>query len=290
MVKRSSRLKKIIWIAVGLVLVVALFCAWLYTGKLTQSKQAILQTFSLPIALVNGQAITMKNFVFKYSLAKKLFGQQELAKQDSEIKQKIFNQLIDEKELELFAVQKNLSINQRDLDNEYAAQAKAVNLEGKKSLSELLSSYGLNEVALKNQILKPQLLFIKLRVWYNSQESLNTQAYGRAGELVAEIKKGTDMGQLAANFSQDETGKSTKGDLGFVDIADLTPELKEPVAGLLIGEPEIIPSRQGLHIIRLEAKNGNKVQLRQIFLNTGDFESWWNSQKQTFKIYKLINF
>jgi len=66
-------------------------------------------------------------------------------------------------------------------------------------------------------------------------------------------------------------------------------ELREPVELLKDGEVKILPSRLGLHIIKQEAQAGSEKHLRQIFLQTENFDSWLSGQTQNFNVKKLVN-
>ena len=91
------------------------------------------------------------------------------------------------------------------------------------------------------------------------------------------------MAQLAASPSQDSFQQATGGDLGFVDITQLLPELRQVVGGMKVGDVKVIPSRYGINIMKLEGKNGNQLHLRQIFLQGGNFQMWYNNETNGYR-------
>jgi len=260
---------------------------WLYSGTLTQAKAKVFEKLPLPMALVNGQPILMKDFLFRSAIAGKILGSQLDQQTKNRVGENILNELIGEQEIGQLAARRNLVVNQKDIDREYLAQTKLLEGQGK-NLAQSLGGYGMDQNFFKNQVIEPRLLSDKLQIWFNSQASLNTEAYDQAAFLLGQIQNGADISKLASKYSQSDSEKKVSGDLGFVQDTDLTDELQEAVDSLKIGETKIIPSRYGLHVIRLEEKNGNQLHLREIFLNTSDFDAWLKSQTQNFKIKKLI--
>lgn len=278
-----------VWIII-LLIIFAAFFAWLYVGRLTEAKIKLFKILPFPAATVNGQILPMSEFLFRYDLAKRMLGANAAAQNDAELKKQIYNQIIQEAQIRELSKKYRVSVSSKELDAEYLIRAgQTTNLEGKKDFAELLNSYHLTESDYKNKVIKQQLLADKLRVWHNSQTGLSPQTYKQAQSLAERIQKGENMPMLAAAFSEDSVGKAAGGDLGFVNVSEALPELRETLAGMKTGDLKIISSRFGLHIVRLEETNGNQLHLRQIFLKTSDFQSWQASQTKTFKIYKLIN-
>jgi len=270
-----------LWVVAALIILSGLAAAWLYTGKISAFKTSLFKKFPLPLALVDWHPLFMGNFIDRQNLATKLPG-------EATNPQNIFNQLIYESETSQLASGLNMSPNQKQIDQEYESVAKLVDLKGQKNFEALLQSYNLSENFYKSQILKPRLELRNLQIWFNSQRNLNAQAYATADSLQSQIKNGGDMGQLAEQYTQDPTGKSTQGDLGFVQDTDLLPELREPVDNMRAGDVNIVISRLGLNLIKLESKDGNRMHLRLIFLNTGDFGQWLKSRAQDFFVIKLL--
>jgi parvulin-like peptidyl-prolyl isomerase len=277
-------LKFVYW-ALAIILVLAILSVvWLYSGTLTHAKIKIFQTVPLPMALVNGHPLSMQDFLIRFSVAQKTLGQSN----GQQTKFAIVQQLILEAEVSQLAQQRDVSVSQKQIGDEYLVLSEQTNLQGQTDFKNLLLSQNLDEGIFKNNVIKPELLFNQLRIWFNSQAGLNPQAYQLANGLIEQINGGKDMTALASQFSEDPAGKSSGGDMGFVQITDLSGELRESVANMKPGEAKIIPGLYGLYIIRLEQETGNQLHLREIFLNTADFNSWLGSQTKKFKIINLL--
>ncbi|MBI5530104.1 MAG: peptidylprolyl isomerase [Candidatus Doudnabacteria bacterium] len=282
--KQSKILKIVLILLAAVVLILGGIGIWLYNGKLTPAKISIFRSMPYPIAWVNGSPLYMQDYISRVNISEKL---NQNSPQNSSAK--IFSEMVVEEETRQLAGKYGISINSKDINEEYSLRSASTDLEGKATFNELLEGFGLSDSQYKNYLLKPELLRNGLMVWFNSQESLNAQAYNSAKSFLQKINNGENMATLAENFTQDSVGKSTQGDLGFVDPVSLLPELREPVSNLNEGEVKIIPSRIGLHIIKKEGQNGNLVHLRQIFVATSGFDQWFSNQTKSYKIIKLIN-
>ena len=96
------------------------------------------------------------------------------------------------------------------------------------------------------------------------------------------------MSDLAGQYTQDQMGKATGGDVGFVQVTELSPELRENIQKIQLNQVKIIPGVKGLYIIKNEAQIGNKIHLRIIFLNTSNFDNWLSLQIKKFKVVSLL--
>lgn len=267
--------KLVIWF-----LAVAFFggiVSWLYFGKFTPARQRIFQTFSLPIAFVNWQPVSMRDLAWRLDEGNNA--------QSANNDQAIFDELIYESKLSLLARSLGLGVSQEEIDADYEARAQAAGQD----FSALLAQRGISEQNFKESAIKPEVLKTKVNIWYNSQESLNGQIWQQAQSLLAQLNQGQDFAAVAKADSQDAGSASLGGDMGFINSLSILPELREPVENLNPGETKILPSRLGLHIIQLESKAGGNLHLRQIFLSVPNFNDWLDQQLAKYRVYKLIN-
>jgi uncharacterized membrane protein len=283
--KHHKILKYVCLISAILLILVISAAIWLYTGTLTQGKIKIFQTLPLPMALVNGHSLSMKDFLIRFAVAQKIFAQNNA----QQAKTAIIKQLILENEVSQLAAQRGIFVSQKQIDQEYSVLSAQTNLQGQPNFEKFLQSRNLDESIFKNSVIKPKLLLDQLQTWFNFQPNFSPQAYALANRLFAQINSGGEIAALAGQYSEDPAGKSSKGDMGFVQITDLSPELRESVSSLKSGETKIIPGLTGLHIIRLEKQTGNQLHLKEIFLNINNFNAWLDNQTKNFKIINLLN-
>ena len=84
-----------------------------------------------------------------------------------------------------------------------------------------------------------------------------------ADSLYQQLEKGADFGETAKAFSTDEESKKMGGELGWYPVATMTPEFKQAVQDLKVGEisPPVI-SQYGIHILKvLDRKTERKLTL-----------------------------
>ena len=84
-----------------------------------------------------------------------------------------------------------------------------------------------------------------------------------ADSLYQQLQQGADFGEMAKAYSTDEDSKKLGGELGWYPVASMTPEFKEAIKDLNIGEisPPVV-SKFGVHILKvLDRKTQRKLTL-----------------------------
>lgn len=272
--------KKTYFLALTVVLLVAAgFVFWLYGGQMTPLKNKIFTNIPLPMALVNGRVVTVKDYLDRVALANHIGA--SAGATTAQTASNVYREMILESEVRQIAQSRGIFVSQGDLRQGMANFS---------SSTPSLADYGVSQDYFKTQILEPALFLVNLQVWFNSQQNLNQQTYSQASDLIAQIKNSGNMAALAASYSIDSVSAPLGGDLGFVQPSQLLPELREPVAGMAIGDTKLLPSRLGLHIIKVEGTNGNSVEIREILLPCTGFQTWLQNQEANFKIVNFLNF
>jgi len=285
-------MKKILKVAgiiiIVLVILVAGFGFWVFKGNLSQAKIRVLKDLPIPIALVDSKPLYLDDYLPRLDLAKKTAAKGE---DEAQLKQQVLNEMINEQKLKLLASKHRITVSDNELDEEYRNIANMSELQGQ-SMTDFLASLGLNERLFKQILLKPQILGSKLNVWYNGQPGLNEEVYAKAQEVEQRVQAGEDFGKLAASYSQDDSSRVMEGDMGFLKINDLLPELKEGIDGMQPGQIKLMSSRYGIHLILLvekEDQDGGQAHLKQIFFKTEGFDDWLTKQTKDIKVKNLIH-
>ena len=276
----------------GIVVIILAFLAWLYTGSLNSTKQSIFTKLPLPAAIIDTKLLTTGELLERLALAKKLGGEnQEIT---SEIKDQIYTQLIESKKITAIAEQRDVVVTEEEINTEYKnVIAQFAGGDEEKFKSELLNVYGISVDQFKKDVLKQDLLQSNLAVWYNNQESLNTESYKTARDLMSKIDSGQSFEDVAKQFNQDEASQQFEGDQGFVLISALLPEFRRALEGKEAGSLVLVPSRFGLHIIKLKERNTDEagqdqVYIQQIFLQQSNFANWYKGEADKIRTVKLI--
>lgn len=288
--KRFSKKHTIIILLLSILIVLAIFLAWMYTGQLNDTKRSLFKTLRLPVALVETQHITGKLYFGKLELTEKLAGEQTGVNVD---RQEVLARLIDLVKIEKIAKKLNVEVSEQDLDTALTVVISQIPGADQSALEkELTEKYGLSIKTFKDEILRDTVLREKLSLWFNSQESLNQDSYNTARDIVKQLDNGADFEELARKFDEDPASQSFGGDSGFIPVGDLLPEFKAVVSGSAIGEHFLVPSRYGIHIIKIAAIEGEgddtSYNLMQIFIQSDNFTSWLAIEQAKIKHVTLL--
>jgi len=89
----------------------------------------------------------------------------------------------------------------------------------------------------------------------------------RMTEVIDVLARGGDFATVASSFSDDEKFAARGGDRGWVDMAELPPELMIVLSQLESGQiSPPFPTREGYMTVKLEDKTADRVRFRQILV------------------------
>lgn len=282
---KSRKGKIYVFCALSLPILLAAFLFWLYANPLTAAKEKIFFALPLPAARVGNHYVPMREYIFRRHLAQKISGAASIVP-DSQIFAQIIKETGQGIVADKYGIRANHSQTEQALNrqDDFASPIRGL------SFADSLKSFGLSRDDYINYILGPQRRLISLQIWQNSQRNLNPQAYTLAGGLMDKLNLGQEFGTLAAQYSDDAVEKNIKGDMGYVDPSLALPELKGKLVEMKIGQVEILPSRLGLHIIKLTDKQGNLGHYFEIFLKNRTFDSWLTEETKKFSIKIYANY
>ncbi len=126
-------------------------------------------------------------------------------------------------------------------------------------------------------------IFLEPAASVEQQDKIRPQA-----EAVLErIRAGENFAALAKEYSQDPGSASQGGDLGFFGRGTMVTAFEEVAFGLKVGEvSDLVQSKFGFHIIRVEEIAGDQVRARHIlFLLPADEEA---AQRRAMALYQQI--
>jgi len=277
---KNKTLKIFLWLTALLLIALIGLSYWLYNGPLNPLKIKTFSYLPFPAASVNGHFIPVSQLITRYSINKNLGLEPD--------QKTILNELVGEKETAILAGNKGVGPGSKQIDGDYNFRAKQADLEGKKDFDQLLKSYGITTQEYKSEVIEPALNTTNLQVWFYSQQNLNTSAYQKAQDLVQRIQKGDNMNSLATQYSDQASDRSTGGDLGYLAVSQLLPEIQETVGNMKKGDIKIVPSRYGIQILRLEDVQNNNLNLREIFINGSDFQTWLSNETKNYSVQQFL--
>jgi parvulin-like peptidyl-prolyl isomerase len=298
MKKHIRKIAIILGVIIGGLLVVAgILAIWFYKTPSSSLKDKIGRVLPLPAVFVSGQPIFMSSFLERVNSAQAIYGSVVNMDQNT-IREQVLNQMIEEKKTGIIANKFGVPVSAKELNDQFNSIKDQASQQSVSGLATLLGKYNLTENQFKNEVLKPELEYTDLMLWFNSQRTLNPKEYLLADSIRSQVLSANSstgtFASLVQQYSQDTNSKVLDGDMGFVEITGLLPEFRQSLDSAKVGDVVIAPSRYGLHIFKIEFKDNNgknnasRIQIKQVFLRTEDFNKWYQDETKNIPIKKLI--
>ena len=212
----------------------------------------------------------------------------ELREKFEQMKSKIIDSLIEERLLIQKAKEKGIDV-EKEVNDSIERLKKENNIRTNEELSEALKQEGLTIEDLKKQLrertMQQKLLYYYLQgkisiteqemkkyyddnknnyiepasyrishIFISNENRTEDEAYERAKQVLEKIKNGADFGEIAKEYSDDES-REKGGDLGFLTRSELNPDLAKEIDSISIGQTSnIIKGVNGYHIFKVVEK------------------------------------
>lgn len=255
-------IRLVIFVVVTLLVLLAIDIFGIYRLNWTDNfSYQTARILNLPAGSVNGRVITAADYIddartVQAALINNREGfSEDILKDVSDIRDKIFNRLamisiIDE---QLKASGKEITKEQLDQQMSSIIEQTGGQDDAEKITRNL---YQMSLDEFKYKVLRPLMAKDALQQVIIGDEGLeiNKSAKAKAQEvLTLALDKTVDFSALAKQYTQDEAGVNTGGDLGWMTKDELSPELAAAVFSLEKGEVynDLIKNNFGYHIIKV---------------------------------------
>ena len=256
---------------------------------------------SLPAASVNGYTIKMSDYfddlrLLEMALANKREGIVNVMSYGSN-GEKIINRLVAIYLIEQKDSAYKKSVSEMDVSDQMTSivQQMGGTLQAQQNIFDL---YGLNLNQFRDKILKPLMEREALQAAIINDESLDATkvAKDKAQNILNLAKQtSTDFTLLAKQYTDDEAGVNTGGDLGWVAQKDVNPNWQKIFSTLPINTvySQLVKDNQGYHIVKLEDKGINpetkiaSFKLRHILVKV-DVDKYIKSLIDASKVKRYI--
>lgn len=196
-------------------------------------------------------------------------------------------------------VRKALSAKRKGINPEAnLAKADEIFYLGEKLRLELIAEEKINETEIKEYFEKNRekydvkemasINIIELEV--KMSEKTKSEKYEKASKILEKLNNGENFAQMAMQYS-DCPSSAQGGQLGWFSKGQMVPEFEEVAFKGDIGlYPEIVETKFGYHIIKIEDKKENEVNASHILVqfNVGE-EEIENTKLEAEKLIKQIN-
>ncbi|MGY5352588.1 peptidylprolyl isomerase [Wenyingzhuangia sp. IMCC45533] len=102
-----------------------------------------------------------------------------------------------------------------------------------------------------------------------AQEGDTIKAYKKILDIQKQLKEGADFGELAVKYSDDQSAKTNKGELGYFNAFKMVYPFETAAYQTEVGQvSDIVKTRFGYHLIKVEekSKTGPKIKVAHIMV------------------------
>lgn len=191
-------------------------------------------------------------------------------RQLADLKERALSQSVEYAEIKKIAREKNIAISDQELEDQVQRIIGQQSFGGGVSYfsSVLKKEYDQTYDQWKDTV---RLQMLRNKVY----AAVDTKAQNRADAALKQIKAGTPFSDVAKNNTDDTVHKNNGGDIGVLEKgkADLPPELSNALFALKKGEVSaVVPSKQGLFILKAIETDGSKTHAAAIFFKYTAFD------------------
>ncbi len=287
------------WIIGGviglIVIIIGGGLAWLYTGEIAGAKEKVFKSLPLPAAIVDMTFVSAQEALTRIELAKQLTEAQGAGGTIDTTQ--TYDQLIETKKLSSIVSSRNLSVSSEAIEEEYKNIVKQyAGGDEEKFKTELEATYKMSPEKFKAEVIKQELEQSELALWYSKQQDLNKDAYATANDLKGKLDSGQSFDEVAKVYTQDEATKDFAGDSGLIAYDDLLPEFRSELNDVKVGDIKLVPSRYGIHILKILAFNSDgengarQIHLQQVFVKQTGYAEWLENETNNVRVLKLLKF
>jgi len=236
------------------------------------------------VATVNGVPIPKADVEEQLDLIKEqqpgIFDGEKGKDLEKSYRDRFKEQLITNELIRQDALDRDIKVSTKDVDEKFAQVSKLFN-DDEKKLEEALSQQGMTPESYKERIREQLLLektvnkeveditvsdeevqeeYDKNKESYQEPEQVRVSDIlikdeEEAKKVLASIEGGADFSQQAKEKSEDPASKDNGGDLGFRQINMFPPAMGEAIGALSVGEvSKLVNDTSGFHIVKLEDK------------------------------------
>lgn len=256
----------------------------------------VTQVIPFPVAKAGPHFVAYENYLFDlkhyihyYQTQQKVdFSGESGKEQLAAFKKVALQSVVDDAYIKQLAKANNISVSDQEVRNQIDLLRSQNRLGSSETvLEDVLREFWDWTVDDFTRELKKQLLAQKV------VSTLDTEAHGRAQDVLNQINSGTDFNTLAKQYSDDPNTKDAGGDYGFSieeTNRDLPPQVVATLFSLQPGQVSgIVETPFGLEILKVREVNGNSVRASHIFFTFKPIETYIEPLKEEKKPLLFIN-
>lgn len=195
----------------------------------------------------------------------------------------ILNKLVEDRMIIAFARARGVLFSDDDIRAKVEETIRDESGDREVLESRLRSLYGWSFEDFQQKIVIPSLYRDALEAIFMKERDVS-KAKEAIANVSRELEQGVSFEEVAEKFSEGES-KMNRGDLGWVSLEALVPELRAPAEEQAIDAVgPVIESTLGYHILMVTERSGDAkgdmVRLKQIFIRKPSFPDWLVAEKR----------
>jgi hypothetical protein len=270
-----------------------------YTGT-NAVKTWMINYLPLPVAMVDGEVILLRDYVENVESAEYFFDQQaaegsSLVSRPSneELRQNELDRLVDLTLMEHVAKKRGVTVANEEVDDYFNTN---ILPQANNSMSEVESTldklYGWDVNDFKVQVLFPVVLKQKLQKSFSEDPTLDTEAKAEADSVYAQVTaEGADFSSIAGQYSDDTSTAVDGGMLGSFGKGIMVKEFEDAAFALQVDQiSEPVKTIYGYHIIKVTARDedAGTIEARHILIATKSVDDAVNDLRNDVKIHTFM--
>ena len=297
--------KALLGFAIVLVVIFAIGVTTVYAFPDSIFGMRVRSLLPLPAVVVNNDtAISFRDLDANLASVRKFYESQapELAKSGIRVdfstpegqkrlmlhQKELLNKMTEDAAIEVLAKERGIRITDESVHQNLDRKLKEFNSE-EDVRSRLSRLYGWSLDDLEQKSVRPETYKEELAKFFAKEADVSTQPKETIQKARNALQSGMSFEEVAMKYSEGATAKQG-GDLGWIAVSDLTPEVAQAVKSQAIGRPtDVVESQLGFHILRVDERkkdveSGDMVHMKQIFSRKMTFSDWLSDQMQQMKI------
>ncbi len=254
----------------------------------------IARMLPLPAGRVNGEWISFDRYISDLEALQRFYnyqvenGQFKEVPPESELRNIVWDRLVNLKLLDQVARQYNITVSQDEVSQEVD---KLVNEVG--SLEQLRDNlnkfYGWDLATFEQRVIEPFLKEEKVMKVLEVDKKYRSKTKEEAEKILKIVKENPDdFAKMAKQFSDDKASAKRGGDLGYFTKGVMVPEFERVAFSLDVGEiSDLVETKFGYHIIKLEEKITNEDNPNDVKVRARHILIAWPSGKKIFELLRV---
>lgn len=253
----------------------------------------------IPAAVVNGDIIRYSTWqeqaraLSQYYAATGQDSNTDVVPNSNEIKQHVFDRLVEQQLVKQLATRYTISIDEEDIVHQQTLLTDELGQESTLE-NEISHLYGWSAPQFSEQVIKPLMLKNKLEIALTLDDRVNYAKRKQAEDFLNQIKRGAaTFEDIAERYSEDVSAVQG-GDLGYFKLSEMVPEFSAAVEKLEVGEvSDVVKTQFGYHIIKLEERIADEtgdlqVRAKHILIRNQSIDEYIRSYRTQSRILKFL--